>query len=198
MINPYSIFDSLFIGKKIQGNIGDFNYSELQLFCYFSCLMSLYDGNPISFWGYKFIKNELGVPLSYEVDVAIEKLQQNNELILKDDGFLRLTDLGEEKLKTFTDFDIYKSRIKYLQASCESLLVMPIGNFRTSIYQEPLIKFANEGDLRNLTEEDSIALDSLYDQFEMLKEALKNQYSDLFVPAVTWLKYLQNSESFNV
>ena len=79
-INPFAIYDTLFVGNKLQRYIGDFNSSEVQLFCYFSCLLSLYEGNPTSFWGYKFIKNDLGVPLSTEVYTALDCLLVNNEL----------------------------------------------------------------------------------------------------------------------
>ena len=37
----------------------------------------------------------------------------------------------------------------------------------------------------------------LYEQFELLKEVMDSHGSDLFVPAVTWLKYLQLPKEVN-
>ena len=95
-INPFAIYDTLFVGNKLQRYIGDFNSSEVQLFCYFSCLLSLYEGNPTSFWGYKFIKNDLGVPLSTEVYTALDCLLVNNELE-KADNYYKITSEGKSK-----------------------------------------------------------------------------------------------------
>ena len=194
MINIYSLFDSLYIGKNLQEYIGDFNLSEVQMLSYFSCLLSLYDGNPISFWEYKFIKNEMGVPLCFEINEAVEKLEQNNEFLLKDDNYFNITEEGISKLNTFLSFDLYNHRIKYLKAACESLLAVPIGSFRSSLFEEPLIKLANGGEIRNLIGDENIGLVTLYNQFEILKTALNEQYADLFVPAVTWLRYLNKTQ----
>ena len=195
-INPFAIYDTLFVGNKLQRYIGDFNSSEVQLFCYFSCLLSLYEGNPTSFWGYKFIKNDLGVPLSTEVYTALDCLLVNNELE-KADNYYKITSEGKSKCEVLSEFGRFENRNKYLQASCESLLALPIGYIRNSINSEPIVRAANNSTVRTLVDEENGAIALLYEQFELLKEAIDTNDSDLFVPAVTWLKYLQLPKDVN-
>ncbi|QRX64300.1 hypothetical protein JS578_03335 [Dysgonomonadaceae bacterium zrk40] len=195
-INPFAIYDTLFVGNKLQRFIGDFNSSEVQLFCYFSCLLSLYEGNPTSFWGYKFIKNDLGVPLSNDVYTALDCLLRNNELAKADD-YYKITNEGVLKCNALSEFGRFENRNKYLEASCESLLALPIGYIRNSINNEPIVRAANNSSIRTLVDEDNGAVALLYEQFELLKEAIDSKDSDLFVPAVTWLKYLQLPKGVN-
>ena len=195
-INPFAIYDTLFVGNKLQRYIGDFNSSEVQLFCYFSCLLSLYEGNPTSFWGYKFIKNDLGVPLSTEVYTALDCLLVNNELE-KADNYYKITSEGKSKCEVLSEFGRFENRNKYLEASCESLLALPIGYIRNSINSEPIVRAANNSTVRTLVDEENGAIALLYEQFELLKEAIDTNDSDLFVPAVTWLKYLQLPKDVN-
>jgi hypothetical protein len=192
-INPFSIYDTLFVGNKLERYIGDFNSSEVQLFCYFSCLLSLYDGNPISFWGYKFIKNELGVPLSIDVYNGLDCLLINGEIELLD-KYYKITNEGRNKIELLSNLFRFQDRIKYLEASCESLLALPIGNIRNAINSEPVVRTASNSSVRTLIDEENGAVALLYEQFELLKEVINMQDSDLFVPAVTWLKYIQQPQ----
>lgn len=195
-INPYAIYDTLFVGDKLQRYIGDFNSSEVQLFCYFSCLLSLYEGNPTSFWGYKFIKNDLGVPLSTDVYNALDCLLRNNELE-KIDNYYQITSEGKSKCNILSELGRFENRNKYLEVACESLLALPIGYIRNSIISDPIVRAANNSSVRTLVDEENGAVALLYDQFELLKEAINSQDADLFVPAVTWLKYLQLPKEVN-
>lgn len=195
-ISPFAIYDTLFVGNRLQRYIGDFNSSEIQLFCYFSCLLSLYEGNPTSFWGYKFIKNDLGVPLSTEVYAALDCLLINDELE-KDNDYYKITSEGKSKCEVLSKFGMFENRNKYLEASCESLLALPIGYIRSSINREPIVRAANNSTVRTLIDEENGAITLLYEQFEILKEAINANDSDLFLPAVTWLKYLQLPKDVN-
>lgn len=195
-INPFAAYDTLFVGNKLQRYIGDFNFSEVQLFCYFSCLLSLYEGNPTSFWGYKFIKNDLGVPLSTEVYDALDCLLRNEE-IEELDRYCKITNEGEHKIVFLSSLSRFQNRIKYLETACESLLALPVGNIRNAINSEPIVRAASNSSVRTLVDEDNGAITLLYEQFDLLKEAINSKDSDLFVPAVTWLKYLQISQEDN-
>lgn len=195
-INPFAIYDTLFVGNKLQRYIGDFNSSEIQLFCYFSCLLSLYDGNPTSFWGYKFIKNNLGVPLSTDVYDALDCLIRNNE-VEKISDYHKITSNGNTKCELLSELSRFHDRRKYLDAACESLLALPLGYIRSSINSEPIVRAANNSAVRTLVDEDNGAITLLYEQFEILREVINSHDTDLFVPAVTWLKYLQLPKDIN-
>lgn len=190
-LNSYATYDSLFVGVKLESYIGDFNFSEVQLFCYFACLLSLYEKNPVSNWGYRFIKNKIGVPLSEDIQTSLNSLLKTREMDCCN-GYFRMTPNGKNKIKLLSELPIFRERSKYLENACDSLLVLPIGSIRNSITCEPMIKSASQADVRALTGETEGAVELLYEQFEILKTALNVENIDLFVPAVTWLKYLMN------
>lgn len=91
----------------------------------------------------------------------------------------------------------FQNRIKYLETACESLLALPVGNIRNAINSEPIVRTASNSSVRTLVDEDNGAIALLYEQFDLLKEAINSKDSDLFVPAVTWLKYLQIPQEEN-
>jgi len=195
-INPFATYDALFVGNRLQRYIGDFNFSEVQLFCYFSCLLSLYNGNSTSSWEYKFIKNDLGVPLSMEVYHALNCLLRSGEME-ESNNYYKITDDGRNKIEILSNLSRFQDRIKYLKTSCESLLALPIGSVRNAINSEPVVRTSSNSSVRTLVDEDNGAVTLLYEQFELLKETINSKDSDLFVPAVTWLKYLQLPQEEN-
>ena len=190
MINSVALYDTLYVGNKLQKYLEDFNSSEIQLFCYFSCLLSLYDANPISFWGYNFIRNGIGVPLSNDISESVKSLIRNDEFSLYAD-YYKVTEIGFERCDELSSLSYFKNRIKYLDAACDSLLSIPAGLIRNSINNEPILNGATYSSLRNLVDEENGSISLLYDQFELLQSVFQNQYSDLFIPATTWLRYLQ-------
>jgi len=191
MIQSEAVFDTLFLGSQLQNRLSDFSNYELQIFAYLSCLLSLYDGEPVSFWGYSFIKNDLGSPYSREINESIEALIAKREIIKSDGDFLRITDYGLSELEVYSSFRSNVSRLKFLQAACESINLISYGQVKESISQEPILKSAGLQEQRRLLIDiDSPAFSILYDQFEMLKVALENKFSNLVMPAVIWLKYL--------
>jgi hypothetical protein len=187
MLSSHATYDSLFIGNKLEEYLGDFNISEIQLFCYFSALLSLYDGKRVADWGYTFIKSELGVPLSREIEDAVNSLLCNKE-IEPIDKYFKVTEAGRDKIKMLSELPRFKSRQKYLENSCDSLLTLPIGLVRNSITNDPAIKTASIASVRTLIDENSGATELLYEQFEILRKSLKIKSEDLFVPAVKWLE----------
>ena len=192
-IQSNAVFDALYIGTHLQIKLNDFSNYELQIFTYLSCLLSLYDGEPVSFWGYTFIKNDLGSPFSKEINDAIEALIAKGSIIKSDGSFLSVTANGQNELRLYSSFRSNISRIKYLQAACESMNLISYGEVKDSISQEPILQSAGKQSQRRLLiDDDSPAFSVLYEQFEMLRTALENQFHNLVIPAIVWLKYLGN------
>lgn len=191
MFKPVAFYDTIYIGNQLEKKLTDFSQYEIQLFSYLSCLLSLYDGNPIAFWGYSFIKNDLGSPYSIDLNESIEALIGRGSLTLSNDLFLKLGELGKSDIARLTLFPSNQQRLKYLDAACQSIKLLPYGVVKDSIILEPVLKYANSHkNKRLLTDEESPAFSLLYEQFEMLRTALENKYQNLIIPAVVWLEYL--------
>lgn len=192
MLNSYATYDVLYLGKRLQTYQDDFAVSELFLFSYLACLLSLYEGNSTSFWGYYYIKNDFGIPLSQDVLNATDHLQKLGELS-EYKAYYRLTDLGNEKLEMLSMLSQFTKRNRFIDAACDCLLAIPLGYLRETIKNEPISISANTNDLKLLNDESNYAVELLHDQFSLLNQAFEKRYEDLFIPAVTWLKYLQLS-----
>lgn len=184
-INSYSVFDALCIGNILCEYVGDFNSSELDLFAYFSAMLFLYDKHPISNWGYKFIKNDIGAPISLEIRQAVSNLLQTQDII-STGGYYKLTSKATSKLETLKRAYRFKYRTKYIENACDSLLTLPLGAIRTSISKEPIINI-EQTVVRELFEENSVALDLLYEKFRKIN-LISECNKSLYITALYLLK----------
>lgn len=196
MNSPEAIFDTLFIGERLQRKIDDFSEYEIQFFAYFSCLLSLYDGNTANDWKYSFAKTQLGSPFSNEISLSIKTLTASDNLIQNGEtmGYFILTGSGSKYLEFQTnELSIFWERRKYLQAACNTMSLIPFGTIKDAMIMEPVLDSAGHSlSPRNLLETTNPATKVLHSQFKNLKLALENKYTDLIVPAVVWLESLNS------
>jgi len=193
---PEAFFDSLYLTNSLGRELGDVSFSEVNLFSYLACLLSLYDSNPVSFWGYRFIKNKYGAPYSFEIEKSVNRAKSNGFIQFSDDNYFELTTDGQDILTVLETHTQYESRLKYLRVSYECITMLPYGLIKESITNEPLITSANNKESRNiLIESDSGAISILYNHFEILKRALDDKYDDLMVPAIVWLRKIFDKSS---
>jgi hypothetical protein len=201
MNNPEAVYDALFIGKKLQRKIEDFSQYEIQFFSYFSCLLSLYDGNSVDNWNYTFIRTELGSPYSSDIQMALATLTGNGSLteLIDSKGYFTVTDKGSNFLKFLEEnITTISWRTKYLRTACNSLSLIPYGVIKEAINNEPVLNSAgNSLTRRNLLLETNPATRALYFQFKELKTALEDKHYDLIVPATVWLESLKQKEISN-
>ena len=193
---PEAIFDTLYIGSKIEPKLDDFSHAEVQFFAYLSCLLFLYDGNPLSFWEYGFLKTQLGSPYSFDIQEALNFLKSKALVERTTEGYSKLTKKGREEIDFYLTLHAFKQRVKYLDASCKSLSLIPMGYIKKAIHNEPVLKTARISISRKfLLDDNSPATQVLHKQFEALKEALKDEdYKDLLIPAVVWIEALNKQE----
>ncbi len=187
--NSTAVYDVLLIAEHLEKYNNDFNISEINLFSYFACLLSLYNGERVSNWGYSFIKNKIGVPISAELQSAIHQEIKCGHLISKMEGYYNLSSKGKTFLDKINIMPRYKERSIVIENACSSLLVNPIGNIRTLLNSDPIISSTKESSLRELLDEHAGTTELLYKQFRILKDAFDCELrNDLFIVAVTWLK----------
>lgn len=189
---PEAIFDTLYIGYNIESTLEDFSHYEIQFFAYLSCLLALYEGNPLSFWEYNFVKTLLGSPYSVDIKQAFMFLESNSSLEVSAEGYGRLTKKGKDEMGFYLELYTFKQRSVYLDAACNSLSLIPISSIKEAIYNEPVLKSARSVTRKYLLDEKSPATQVLYEQFGILRHALKDeQYKTLIIPAVVWLESLK-------
>lgn len=188
MLNPVTTFDCLHLAMRLQRQIGGFTTSELQLLSYLACLLWIYSGRPQADWGYSYVGTELGVPFSVDVNTTTAMLVGWGYFRDVGDHY-EVTPAAGERLADLSEQQMYSSRLAALNAAGASTLAYPIGVLRDALGQEPELKRAKQvpGSRQLL---DDAALDELYSQFRILREALGDRPTDLRASAVTWLAAL--------
>ncbi|MDY6971073.1 MAG: hypothetical protein SV775_01975 [Thermodesulfobacteriota bacterium] len=193
---PEAIFDTLYIGSRIEFKLDDFSHPEIQFFAYLSCLLALYGGNSLSFWEYSFVKTQLGSPYSIDIREAWNFLKSKASVEQTTEGYAKLTEKGRADIDFYLTLHAFKQRVQYLDAACKSLSLIPVGYIKKAIQNEPVLKTDRNSTSRKfLLDESSPATSALYEQFGTLKEALKEaDYKDLLIPAVVWIEALNVKE----
>jgi hypothetical protein len=194
-INPLATFDCLYLGSRLQRQIGGFSAGELHLFSYLACLLSLYNGQPQANWGYAYVGTELGAPFSVDIHNVIKSLLQWGYFIQAEDR-MEMSEISRQQLAELSTQQLYENRLPSLKAAGASTLAFSIGTVREAMGQEPQLHRAKAVPLsRNLLED--TGLDELYSQFAILREALGAEPTDLRSSAVTWLTALFTTSQEN-
>lgn len=193
MVNPKATYDLLYLAKRLQEIMEDFSRSEIHFLSYFSCLLSIYDGHPQQDWDYDFVKTENGSPTSAEIEASLDSMLAGEYVknLPEDQQFFKLTTKGVQLLEKLDNMSIFIQRKKYLETSCNSLVLMPIGIFKEAIIHDPVIHSARTYLTRkSLLVDNDPATKVLYSQFAKLRLALQDKYDDLIVPAMVWIESL--------
>jgi hypothetical protein len=194
MPSPESVFDVLTVAAELADAPHGVSRVETHLFDYLACLLSVYRGRPASDWGPLFIRSEWGSPFSPDIEDAVETLLATG-YVEAGGELLVLGRPGRQLLQQMRSLRICSDRQPFLEAACSSVLAMPVGRIRAALSQEPTAQSASYRRTAG-TLLAGPATELLYKQFSALSEAIGVQVSDLFVPSVVWLTYLDKAERY--
>lgn len=189
MPNSSSIFDTLYIVSQTEDQYESLSLMEVTFLSYFSCLLSLYRGNPVSDWGYFFLRNEQGAPVSADLAEACDLLISKGHLE-KRNGCYRITAEGRERFSFMLSLELFKARQEYLQAACDCLLTGTIVGLLNTLSSDAVISESSVHTMKYLNSEENSAISMLHQQFGVVKKAI-GERKNLFVPALSWLEYLK-------
>ncbi len=94
MPNPNAYYDCLAICVNLEKHLGNTSITEIHLFAYLSCMLSLFKENPVSMWGYSFSVTSTSHPYSADIDEEIINLI-NNDCLSRDNDHIKVTELGK-------------------------------------------------------------------------------------------------------
>lgn len=196
--NPDAVYDCLYIGNRLQRKMNDFSMYEIQFFAYFSCLLSLYEGNAVETWNYSFVRTELGSPYSSDIHKGISVLLSTDFIVQShgEPAYYQITSRGSRYLE-FIEQSIASISIRrrYLDTACDSASLLPIGSIKEAINSEPVLSSAKNSMRKNLLLETNPATKVLHAQFKSLKTALQDTYNDLIIPAAVWIEALNSKNA---
>jgi hypothetical protein len=188
-LNAAALFDSLYLGAKLDALMPSFGRAELHTFGYLSCLLWLFKKEPISMWGYEFVGIEAGAPFSWELELAIEKHLSSGRFI-RDGRRFRVNEDSSNILHEVSAFEFHRYRIPCLEAAIAPTSGLSIGMITSAITSDPeLRRWKRNRSSRHLLEARSF--DEFYRYFDAIIAKLGiSEGGDLKAPAFVWISAL--------
>jgi hypothetical protein len=181
---PEAFFDSLSLAHKLDNFLDGFKLQEIHLFSYFSSILFLYRGNPVSEWQYRFTVDENGYPFSTEINEATTRHIQNG-LFENNNNYYSITGRGADEFARFKGLKMFAKREEYLNAACTTSILVPYAETERALLNDFEIEKA-----KNLQNSDWLDQGITYQKFQEISQAVGVSANDLVIPAITWVNYL--------
>ncbi len=193
---PEAYFDVSCLMSEVKPSLVPVSVSEIHLYAYLACIIALWKGKAIGDWGYTFALTSEGFPFSPELEEGRHLLDSRGfiKIDVNGDMFPENLLLLQEQEAVFSE-SRWVSRREYISAATDCALTLPGGSIRYAIGKSPgfgsAVVLGQNSPL--LTEFDT---DTIYEEYQIIANALDDQDIDLLSPAVIWLsaRVLQNHE----
>lgn len=183
---PEAFFDSLSLAHKLDNFLDGFTLPEIHLFSYFSSILFLYKGNPISEWQYKFIVDTNGYPFSTEINEATTRHVQNGLFENSNNSnYYSITGRGTDEFSKFKALTMFKRREEYLNAACTTSILVPYTETERALLNDFEI-----GKAKSLENPSWLDQSITYQKFQEISQAVGISADELVIPAITWVNYL--------
>lgn len=187
MISPEAFYDAVNIIRRVAPELGGVSRFEVQRIAYLACLLGLYDGQPLTDWGYLFIRSDFGAPFSADLNDAMDWLAERSLMRVGDNGRFSERASSVDRLATLLSSRL-APRMRLLVPACDSALFLPASTLAAGIDGEPTSRSAALQDGgRPLLNNSAQTL--LYDQIQALREIVGNVADDLLSPSMLWMTY---------
>jgi hypothetical protein len=184
-------YDVLALLHHLPSTMNGADEAELHVFVYLACLLSVYAGQSAADWGYDFIASPAGAPFAPDLEDAL-RWAANVGFVTSTNGRWQLSLGGSAEFAALSGLFSHQRRMVFIEPACASTLSIPLGWVRRGLDQTPALRSAARRDSRRYLS-DEAAMDALYEQFGVLKRVVRDNVSDLLVPAVIWLEYLASA-----
>jgi len=183
--SPHAFFDCLALALRAPQPIAPFTITELHLFAYLACLLSVYEGEPVADWGYQFALTGLGYPFSGELDSAMQALTLRRHIEVDNLESVLPLDSAALEMAKLEEIPSFKQRLRWLQTSLDCSLAMPVSVVKSAVVARDDLSGAGVGGPRPLLSNAYVA--RVHGEREAIESALGGESSNLLAPAVAWL-----------
>jgi hypothetical protein len=195
MRNSESYYDALAICVHLDPILDSVAPSEIYIFAYLACLLSIYRNHSVTSWGYRLGSVEYGYPFSPDLAQSIEDLVKAGYLKQGvEDKFLRVTPSGEKEFEWLQKLGNNAKRDEYIDGACYSALSLPLGVIRDAIDESRDVQAARKlSSARHIPS--ATGMQDIHDQFDVLSKSIGVEIEDLMIPAVVWLQFMSSIDS---
>lgn len=189
-MNIFANFDVLYYLSHPRNKYRDQTLLEINTMMYLAELLSIYDGQKASKWGYGFSRNKYGAPISAEIMSEMHLLCSKGIVNEDEKGYYHIVNSAEMGyVNALAASSMMGWRTTYIDTVLDSLLTKPFPKVVSAVHNEPGISLLNSvGRTSSLL--DGNMINDLYDDFRALKEVINNSQVGLIVPASLWIDYL--------
>lgn len=183
-MNLNANFDVLYILKSSNIRYNGLNINEINTLLYISKLMSIYDGNKATDWGYEFSTSSLGGPFSSDVANELSELHSKNVVLRIKDCFF----YNDNTILDLAHFEPFKNRIRYIDVAVNILILNPLPTLCMAVQNEFNVMnntSKKKNEVLNVT-----TADATYKLFEMIRGIYTSKNPQLILPALAWIKVL--------
>lgn len=189
-MNIFANFDVLYYLSHPRNKYREQTLLEINTMMYLAELLSIYDGQKVSKWGYAFSRNKYGAPISAEIMSEMHLLCSKGIVNEDEKGYYHIVDSAEMGyVNSLAGSSMMGWRTTYIDTVLDSLLTKPFPKVVSAVHNEPGISLLNSVS-RTSSLLDGNMINDLYDDFQALKEVINNSQVDLIVPASLWIDYL--------
>lgn len=189
-ININANFDILYYLSNSLNRYADQTAFEINTMLYLSQLLSLYDGNSTSKWGYLFTRSRFGAPICKEILDELDVFLSNGVLVRDENGYYHLPNSSSVNIihKLGQSYK-FMWRTKYIISSIDSILTKPFPKVIDAIQQEPGIRLLEELNKTSILHGD-VSADLLFEDFKVIRAIVDDPNTDLVVAASLWIDCL--------
>lgn len=179
-------FDCLSIAAGVPSSVAPVSTRELHLLGYLARLLALFEGEPLSDWGYAFALTSRGYPHSAAFEVARLELIGDGRIEQREPETFMATSRGREELATLQGLSFLYRRTRWLDAAADCSLALPMGSIRYALTsRSDLFGSLGSGQPRELVT--PAYVDRVHSERTLIEAALGGESVDLLAPAVAWL-----------
>lgn len=180
--------DSLTVVERLTPIAGGAMLGEVHAFCYLACLLSIFEQQSPTSWGYEFTALPPTLPYAPEITEAVQKLEEIGLLSRKGNVYL-ITEDGRQELLLWSGLKQLEARRRYLDGATGASLVVGVPSVGNDLAYEPQLQRASKlKQPRELLAE--ATLSPLFEQFTALRQAVGSRVQDLLTPAAVYLSFL--------
>lgn len=186
-IIPEAYGDCLAIMAVAPKSILPISIIEMHLFSYLACIMSLFDGQLVADWEYRFALTKEGFPFSPQLEGARRKIIKRGLLTTHSNATLSPENPRfSQEINLFDGLASFSRRKQWIKTATECTLALPLGSIRYALEGLPSIREAIKlNQNQTLLQKNEIA--QLHEDYRIVLKALEDDVTDPLAPAVVWL-----------
>lgn len=182
---PVAFHDCLAVTVGAPRSVAPFSITEVHLFSYLGCLLAVYEGQPVSDWGYQFALTRAGYPFSAQLDVAMRHLANSRLIQITTAEEVEPLEGAFEELCQLRTMPSWQGRRRWLDTAIECSLAMPVSIVKHAVIaRDDLTGLAVSGP-RAMISETYVA--RIHAERTAIEQALGGTPPNLLAPAVAWL-----------